>query len=307
MQHYYKNKQVLVTGGAGFIGSHIAEELVSYGAYVTVLDNLSTGNLENVAHIKDHITFIEGSITDMQTCLDATRGKSHIFHLAAFISVPQSLEEPQACHAINVDGTFNLLEAARQNNVKRFVFSSSSAVYGPALTTCNETTSCNPTSPYGFSKLIGEYLCKQYAVNFGVDTVCMRYFNVYGNRQNPNGQYAAVVAKFKDCMRQNLPITIFGDGLQTRDFIPVEQVAQTNLLLGMLPADDVSGEIFNVATGRSISLIELFNLLKKEFPFYALEPQFAPERTGDIKHSAADCSKLQKIATSYPISPCMGK
>ena len=193
-----------------------------------------------------------------------------------------------------MDGTFNLLEAARQNGVQRFVFSSSSAVYGPTLETCNELTPCNPTSPYGFSKLIGEYLCKQYAVNFGIETVCMRYFNVYGDRQNPNGQYAAVVAKFRESMANNQPITIFGDGLQTRDFIPVEQVAQTNLALGMLPAKNVSGEIFNVATGKSISVIELFQLLSKEFPNYSYKPTFLPERAGDIKHSTADCSKLQK-------------
>lgn len=292
MQNYYHNKQILVTGGAGFIGSYIVEMLVKYGAHVTVLDNLSTGNLTNIAHVKDNITFIEGSITDMQTCLETTRNKSHIFHLAAFISVPQSLEEPDICHTINVNGTFNLLEAARIHNVKRFVFSSSSAVYGPALEICDEQTPCNPTSPYGFSKLIGEYLCKQYAVNFGIETVCMRYFNVYGDRQNPNGQYAAVVAKFKDNMKHNKPITIFGDGLQTRDFIPVEQVAHTNLMLGMLPGKSISGEIFNVATGRSVSVIELFDLLKKEFPSYSLKPLFVPERAGDIKHSTANCSKL---------------
>ena len=220
--------------------------------------------------------------------------------------VPQSLEEPDVCHAINVGGTFNLLEAARRNGVKRFIFSSSSAVYGPALATCNEQTSCNPTSPYGFSKLIGEYLCKQYAVNAGTETVCMRYFNVYGDRQNPNGQYAAVVAKFKDSMANNRPITVFGDGLQTRDFVSVEQVAHTNLLLGLQPADVVSGEVFNVATGKSITLIELFQLLRKEFPDYMLEPQFAPERAGDIKCSTADCSKLQKItaACSGAKTPC---
>lgn len=295
MQEYYNNKQILVTGGCGFIGSYITEALVGYGAHVTILDNLSTGNLDNIAHLRDKVTFVEGSITDMQTCLETTRNKSHIFHLAAFISVPQSLEEPATCHAVNVNGTFNMLEAARINGVQRFVFSSSSAVYGPALAICDEQTPCNPTSPYGFSKLIDEYLCKQYAVNFGIETVCMRYFNVYGDRQNPQGQYAAVVAKFKDSMVNNKPITIFGDGLQTRDFIPVTQVARTNLLLGMLPAEDVSGEIFNVATGKSISVIELFQLLRKEFPNYSYEPTFLPERAGDIKHSTADCSKLQAI------------
>jgi nucleoside-diphosphate-sugar epimerase len=295
MQSYYKDKQVLVTGGAGFIGSHIVESLVSYGAQVTVLDNLSTGNIENIAHLLDKIMFVHGSITDSRTCLDASRNKSHIFHLAAFISVPQSIENPKLCHEINVTGTFNLLEAAHLNNVQRFVFSSSSAVYGTADGPCSETTPCNPTSPYGFSKLIGEYLCKQYAQNFGLETVCLRYFNVFGQRQNPNGAYAAVVAKFKDLMQHHKPITIFGDGLQTRDFIPVQQVAYTNLLLGMLPAHTVSGELFNVASGTSITLLELLNTLKIEFPNYTLAPNFAPERPGDIRHSTAVCTKLQTL------------
>lgn len=295
MHNYYKGKKVLVTGGAGFIGSYITEALVSHGAKVTVLDNLSTGNLANLAQVHENITFINGSITDMQTCLDATRGKSHIFHLAAFISVPQSLINPDQCHTINVDGTFNMLEAARQNNVQRFVFSSSSAVYGTTDSPCSETTPCNPTSPYGFSKLIGEYLCKQYALNFSIESVCLRYFNVFGQRQDPNGPYAAVVAKFKDLMQHNKPITIFGDGQQTRDFVPVEQVAHTNLLLGMLPAHTVNGELFNVASGTNITLLELIHILKKEFPDYTLAPNFAPERPGDIRHSTAVCTKLAAL------------
>ncbi|MEX0849672.1 MAG: NAD-dependent epimerase/dehydratase family protein [Candidatus Dependentiae bacterium] len=295
MQNFYKNKEVLVTGGCGFIGSHIVEELVSLGAQVTILDNLSTGFLENIEHVADKVTFINGSITDKKLCLHATRNKSHIFHLAAFISVPKSVEEPTLCHETNIDGTFNMLEAARINGVKRFVFSSSSAVYGAPTHACNEESPCEPTSPYGFSKLIDEYLCKQFVINYDIECVCMRYFNVYGERQNPNAAYAAVVAKFRDLMKQNKPITIFGDGLQTRDFIPVEQVTQINLLLGMLPAHTIKGEIFNVATGKSITVLELFEELKTSFPAYKHTPQFAPARSGDIKHSIADCGKLQKI------------
>ncbi len=296
MHNFYKDKNVLVTGGCGFIGSHIVELLVNLGAHVTVLGNLATGFEKNIAHVAGKVTFIRGNIEDIDTCLQATKNKSHIFHLAAFISVPLSVEEPAWCHNTNVDGTFNLLEAARINNVKRFGFSSSSAVYGSPDGPCSETSTCDPTSPYAISKLIGEHLLKQYAINYDMECVSMRYFNVYGERQNPNAAYAAVVAKFRDLMKQDKPVTIFGDGTQTRDFIPVEQVAETNLLLGMLPKEQIAGEVFNVATGKSITVLELFNELKLAFPEYDHAPRFAPPRSGDLKHSTADCNKLLKIA-----------
>jgi nucleoside-diphosphate-sugar epimerase len=295
VQAYYNGKHVLVTGGAGFIGSYVTQKLVACGAHVTVLDNLSTGTIANIAHLLDKISFIEGTVADAQTCLQATDNISHIFHLAAFVSVPQSMQQPSLCHDTNVNGTFNLLHAAYTRNVKRFIFSSSSAVYGPTQERCSETSACNPNSPYGFSKLIGEQLCKQYALNFGVETVCLRYFNVFGDRQSCNGAYAAVVPTFKNNLLLNKPITLFGDGSQTRDFIPVEQVAHINLLLGILPAALITGESFNVATGNSISMIELFNKLKQDFPDYAIAPLYAPDRPGDIKHSVADCSKLHTV------------
>lgn len=295
MQDFYNNKQVLVTGGCGFIGSHLVHTLVKYGAKVTVLDNLDTGFLRNIASVKDKITFIQGSVADMDVCLQATKNKSHIFHLAAFISVPLSVEEPAWCHRSNVEGTFNLLEAARINGVKRFVFSSSSAVYGAPDGPCSEDGTCKPTSPYAISKLIGEHLLNQYAINYDMECVSMRYFNVYGERQNPNAAYAAVVAKFRDLMQHNKQVTIFGDGQQTRDFIPVKQVVHTNLFLGMAVKEDIQGEVFNVATGRSITVLDLFDELKAEFPDYAHEPNFAPPRVGDLKHSTANCNKLQNL------------
>jgi len=293
----YKNKRVLVTGGCGFIGSHITRTLVAHGAHVTVLDNLSSGFADHIAPVSEQITFIEGDIRDKHTCLQATKGQEVIFHLAAFVSVPHSVEEPLLCNDINVDGTINMLEAARINNVPRFVFSSSSAVYGQTEGACTEETPSNPTSPYGFSKRIGELLCQQYSINYGIGTICLRYFNVYGERQNPNAQYAAVVAKFNDLMHQDLPVTIFGDGQQTRDFIPVEQVVKANLMMGLLETAQMNGDIFNVATGKSISVIELFEQLKYTHPDYTQTPRFAPARAGDVKHTSAVVTKLNALSS----------
>jgi len=295
MKLFYKDLPVLVTGGAGFIGSHITEKLVKLGAKVTVIDDLSSGNIKNLQNIKHKITFIEKSIVDMGACLEATAGQAVIFHLAAFISVSESMENPSLCHKVNVDGTFNILNAARINGVERFIFSSSSAVYGTVDRECKENMLANPESPYGTSKLIGEYYCKQFSNNFGLKTVVLRYFNVFGKRQNPDGTYAAVVAKFTDLMKKNKPLTIFGDGLQTRDFIPVEDVAEANLTVAMLDEKQMIGQIFNVATGKSISLFELIDMLKKDFPHYNQEIQFKAARQGDIKHSFANCSKYKNI------------
>jgi len=205
---FYENLPVLVTGGAGFIGSHLVKKLIELGADVTILDT-ETNRTKNLQQVRDKIHFIQASVTDFDICLASTKNKKIVFHLGAFVSVPESVENPQACHNININGTFNLLEACRLNNTKRFVFSSSAAVYGPTQKVCTESDSCNPTSPYGTSKLIGELLCKQYAQNYGLQTICLRYFNVFGKNQNPNGAYAAVVAKFMDQIEQNKPITIF--------------------------------------------------------------------------------------------------
>ncbi len=199
-----------------------------------------------------------------------------------------------------MDGIFNVLEGARINKVKRFVFSSSSAVYGPTELPCSEESPTNPASPYGFSKLIGEYLCKQYALNFGIDTVMLRYFNVCGPRQNPKGAYAAVVARFSSHLQENKPIVIFGDGLQTRDFVSVEQVAEANLLMGMLESHKVHGEIFNVGTGQSINLLELVDILKQKYPHSTSTVTFGPERSaGEIRHSSADVRKFKSLIAGY--------
>lgn len=289
LMNSYQNLPVLVTGGCGFIGSHVAQTLVGLGARVTILDNLSTGCLENIAPIKDAITLIEGNITDLNTCLQAAKGQTIIFHLAARTSVPESLQDPVGYHTTNVDGTVNMLEAARINNVQRFVFSSSASVYGNKEGICREEDPCNPLSPYALSKQLGEIYCAFYARTYALKTVCLRYFNVYGDRQNAN--YGSAVASFTKAMRTNSPFTIFGDGQQTRDFVPVETIAEANITLAMLDTSAMNGNIFNIATGKSISLLALVDQLKKEFPAYTQEIHFEPARAGDIRHSCALSAK----------------
>lgn len=296
MKLFFKDLPVLVTGGAGFIGSHLVEKLVSLGAHVTVLDDLSSGSLDNLVPVKDKIIFIQGSVTDEKTCLDATRGVAVVFHLAACISVPDSLKNPALCYRTNVMGTFNVLEACRMHGVERFVFSSSAAVYGSECELCSEESPTHPESPYGASKLIGELACRQYARDFGLQTVCLRYFNVYGERQNSCGSYAAVVSKFRYQMQHNMPITIFGDGLQTRDFISVHEVVSANVTLAMLESDHMHGDVFNIATGNSITLLALIDKLKTEFSHYSQPVHFASARSGDIKNSRANCKKYLDIA-----------
>ena len=291
----YNNKLVLVTGGCGFIGSHLVEALVEAGAQVTILDNLSSGNEENVQKVRDKVSFIRGDITDFKTCLQATQNQEIIFHLAAFVSVPNSMKNPFDCHTINIIGTQNILEAARINNSKRFVFSSTCATYGESKDKCSENNEPAPSSVYGFSKLMGEIYCKEYAQLFDMETTIMRYFNVYGARQDPYGSYAGVIAKFKYNMEHNLPIIIFGDGNQTRDYVPVQNIVKANLLLGICDKQHIQGEIFNIATGKSITLLELVQILKTQYPQYQQDITFMPARPGDVKHISADCSKYTKL------------
>lgn len=294
MNNFYKNKNILVTGGAGFIGAHLVEELVKNGACVKVLDNLSTGNIENLKDILNKIEFINNNIIDFNSCLKATENINTIFHLAAYTSVPGSVEEPIKCHDININGTINLLEAARINKVKNFVFSSSSAVYGNKNIACKEDSSCEPTSIYGATKLMGELYCKQYFNLYNINTVILRYFNVYGPRQINSGPLAPVYSKFKELIKNNSPINVFGDGSQKRDFVHVSQVVQANLNAGY-KAHSFSGQIFNVASGKSISIKELIEVIKEEFPQYNQEVKFGPARLGDIQDSIADCSKLKQL------------
>lgn len=297
LEAHYKDKRVLVTGGAGFIGSHLVHKLVQLGARVTVLDNLSTGNITNLAPVLNSIHFIQGDICDTELCIQATDNQEFIFHLAAIASVPRSIENPEECYEVNVQGTKNLLNAANHNHVTHFVFSSSSAVYGNQTTDCKESMNPNPQSPYAESKLIGEALCKKQTYLYGLSTACLRYFNVYGERQNPNGDYAAVVAKFKDSLHAGNAITVFGDGTQTRDFISVESVVEANLLAGL--NNEPECMILNIASGKSITILKLLEILEQELGKKNNGITFVPSRQGDILHSKADCDQFLKLKKQY--------
>ncbi len=306
MNQFYKNKKVVVTGGCGFIGSHIAQQLVELGAQVTIIDNLATGSIENIADFRNNVTLIEHSITDPHTCDSAIAGNEIVFHLAAFVSVPASVEDPTTCHATNVDGTFNVLHAAKKHSVKRVVFSSTSSVYGTREDQCIETdTNLAPISPYGATKLMGELYCKQFTKLYNLPCVILRYFNVYGPRQDPHSQYAAVVAKFKYLMERNKPITIFGDGSQTRDFVSVDEVVHANLLTGMAEEELVAGQIYNIGTGKSISIIELADKIKKDYPHYTGATKFEIKRgIGDVQDTQMSAEKYEALKKTRHSTAC---
>ena len=282
----------LVTGGAGFIGHHIVEELVRKGQQVTVLDNLTGGKLENLAPVKGQITFMQGDICDFATLLQACKGIDYILHLAALISVAESMARPQETAKINVQGTVNVLEAAKQCGVKRVVFSSSAAVYGtrPELP-YKETTPVDCQSPYAWSKQVGAELCQLYTKAYGLETVSLRYFNVFGPGQNPNSAYAAVIAKFMQLAAENKPLGIDWDGLQSRDFVSVKDVVQANLLAAI---KGVPGEIYNVASGHTCTLLELADTIEKVCG-RKLARISRPKRPGDVHESSADISKIAAL------------
>ena len=282
----------LVTGGAGFIGSHIVKELVRQGQRVTVLDNLSGGKLDNLEPVKDKITFIQGDICDFDVMIKACRQVDYVLHLAALISVAESMARPQETAKINVQGTVNVLQAAKQEGVKRVVFSSSAAVYGtrPELP-YKENTPIDCQSPYAWSKQAGAELCQLYTKAYGLEAVALRYFNVFGPGQNPNSAYAAVIAKFMQLAVENKPLGIDWDGLQSRDFVSVKDVVQANLLAA---TKGIPGEIYNVASGRTYTLLELADTIEK-VSGRKLERVSRPKRPGDVHESSADISKITAL------------
>jgi len=290
----------LVTGGAGFIGSHIVEALLHNGHEVCVLDNLSTGSCSNLAHIAAEIEFIEGDIRDAETCLLAARNCDGVFHQAALVSVFDSIERPRDNHSINNTGTMNVLEAARENGCKRVVYASSAAIYGnnPQLPK-NEMMLPEPLSPYGSVKIGGEYYLQAYAEQFKMNCIALRYFNVYGPRQNPNSVYSGVISKFVDCAKKCLQPTIFGDGQQTRDFVYIEDVVQANLKAMTVPTQ-LPFFNCNVATGKATSLLDLVEALGAITGTLG-SPVFKTERAGDIRHSLADISKARKFLGFEPL------
>ena len=279
----------LVTGGAGFVGSHLAARLVERGESVRVFDNLSTGKLDNLASL-GFLTaeFVEGDLPDADAVRRAMAGVEVVLHQAADPSVPRSMADPAACYAANVSGTVNVLQAAREAGVRRVVFASSCAVYGdaPGLPK-TERSPVAPMSPYATSKLAGEHLCQVYTRAFGVEAVALRYFNVFGPRQDPNSAYAPVIPRFTKAIRDGEPPVIYGDGEQTRDFVYVDDVVQANLLAAQSP--DAPGKIFNIASGRFVSLNRLLASLI-EIIGRPCQPTYLPARPGDVRHSAADAS-----------------
>ncbi|MGQ9471285.1 MAG: SDR family oxidoreductase [Candidatus Aminicenantales bacterium] len=289
----------LVTGGAGFIGSHLAERLVNLGERVRLLDNFLTGKKENIASFLDRVELIEGDIRDFDVCLLACKDVDYVLHQAALPSVGRSVEDPATSNEINITGTLNLLRAACKAGVKRFVFASSSSVYGDDDSLPKkEGREGRPLSPYALSKLTGEHYCRLFFQLYGLSTVCLRYFNIFGPRQDPYSPYAAVIPSFIFRLLRGERVIIFGDGEQSRDFTYVANVVEANLLATQAE-NKVSGEVFNIAGGQEITVntlaAEISRLLGAEN-----EPIYAEPRPGDIRHSLADISRARQALGYEP-------
>lgn len=281
----------LVTGGAGFIGSHLVERLIALGHRVRVLDDLSEGRRENLAAVWDRIEFIEGDLRDPETVRRAVCGVEYILHQAALRSVPRSVEDPVTTTAVNVLGTVNLLRAACDAGVRRVVFASSSSVYGEtAELPLRESHEPRPISPYAVSKLAGEHYCAVFTRLYGVETVSLRYFNVFGPRQDPRSEYAAVIPRFILAALRGEPLEIHGDGLQSRDFTYVENVVEANLRAATQPG--IAGEVFNVGCGQRYSVLDVKAHLERILG-RSLPARHTPPRKGDVRHTQADMSKAE--------------
>lgn len=284
----------LITGIAGFIGSSLARAVLAQGDQVRGIDNLSTGKRENLTEILSRIDFREGDLLNLEALHDACRGVDYIFHEAAIPSVPKSVLDPLGSNRANVDGTVNLLVAARDVKVKRIVYAASSSAYGDTPTLPkHEGMVPNPISPYAVAKLTGEYYMTSFYRCYGLETVSLRYFNIFGPRQDPTSPYSGVLAKFITNMLNGEQPTIFGDGTQSRDFTYIDNAVDANLLAMKAAASQVAGQVFNVATGKRADLNQAFQLLKKIIG-YPGEVKYGPSRSGDVKHSLADLSRSEK-------------
>lgn len=290
---------VLVTGGAGFIASHITTALVRRGDQVRVLDNLCTGFKHNLQHVWNDIEFVEGDVADRASVERAMRGVELVFHQAALASVPLSLEKPLDVHRACATGTLNVLnEAVRAGSVRRLVYAASSSAYGDRpFTAKRESDLPQVLSPYAAAKLAGELYCQAFYHSFGLETVGLRYFNVFGPRQDPASPYSAVIPLFVTAILGGQPPTVFGDGGQSRDFVYVGNVVQGNLLAA--EADGVAGEVFNMAEGRQTSLLQLLEILSRLLG-KSVEPDFQPARAGDVRESLADISAARRVLQYEP-------
>ncbi|MCS6917813.1 MAG: SDR family oxidoreductase [Chitinophagales bacterium] len=293
----------LVTGGAGFIGSHLAHYLLEHGAQVRVMDNLSTGSRNNLESLQrfDRFEFFFGDIRSRDDCLRACMGMHYVFHQAALPSVSRSVEDPQTTHEVNCDGFFHMLQAARAQGVRRMVYASSSSVYGdhPALPKREGDTGM-PLSPYAASKRTNELYAAAFVRNYGMEVIGLRYFNVFGPRQDPHSPYAAVIPRFVAALRNGQPPVIYGDGQQTRDFTYISNAIQANIRAAFTREEQAIGQVFNVACGEAHSVLDLFHCIKAAMRSNGkalaedLQPQHAPPRAGDIRHSQADISLAQR-------------
>ncbi len=288
----------LVTGGAGFIGSNTVDELVRRGHSVVVLDDVSAGKEENLAEIRNKITFLKGSITDIETLQKAAQQADFVIHLAARTSVPRSVKDPIETNRINVDGTLNVLLAARDNKVKRVVLAASSSVYGETPTLPKvESMQPQPISPYGVSKYVGELYAQIFGRCYGLETVSLRYFNIFGPRQDPDSPYSGVLSRFTTAFLDGTQPIVFGDGQQTRDFTFVDNAVQANLLA--CEASGAAGHVFNIGTGHAVSLNQTLQLLCR-MSGKTLTPSHEPAREGDIRDSLADISRAREVLEYEP-------
>jgi nucleoside-diphosphate-sugar epimerase len=292
MAHY------LVTGGAGFIGSHLCEELVKRGERVRVVDSLITGKRQNLAHLPQ-VEFLEGDLADIDVARRAVKGVEYVLHQAAIPSVPRSVEDPLTSNRANIDASVNVLVAARDAGVRRLVYAGSSSAYGnsPSLPKV-ETMATAPLSPYALQKLVAEQYCQMFTALYGFETVTIRYFNVFGPRQDPSSPYSGVISLFISALCDGRRPTIYGDGEQTRDFTYVANVVDG--VLRACGASNASGEVINVATGGRISLNQLFATVKREIGS-SLEPIYSDSRAGDVRDSQADISKAQRLLGYAPV------
>ena len=291
----------LITGGAGFIGSHLVEHLVAAGDDVTVLDDLSSGRRANLAAVRGQIRFIRGSVTDLNTCRRAVERVDCVLHHAAVTSVQRSVDEPVVTHQVNATGTLNVLLAARDKGVRRVVYAGSTSAYGnPATLPNSEEHVTRPLSPYAASKLAGEDYCVACQATYGLETVVLRYFNIFGPRQDPNSQYAAVVPRFITTALAGEPPTIFGDGKQTRDFVFIANVVHANLLAARAPAADVSGQVFNIGSGKGVSVNQLWEHIRR-LAGVPLAPVHTQGRAGEVRDSVAELARAGRLLGYAPI------
>ncbi|MEX2169716.1 MAG: SDR family oxidoreductase [Pirellulales bacterium] len=289
----------LVTGGAGFIGSHIATALVDRGDKVRVLDNFSTGSRRNLEHLAGHVEIIDADVTDAQMVRSACDGIEVVFHQAALASVPRSVKAPLDTNAVCVTGTVTVLDVARQAEVRRVVYAASSSAYGDQpFVSKRETDLPAPLSPYAAAKLAGELYCQAFYTTYGLETVAIRYFNVFGPRQDPKSEYSAVIPIFATRMLAGKRPTVFGDGYQSRDFTYIDNVVAGNLAAAEAP--DAVGRAINVACGRQFTLLDLIASINKVLGTQ-IEPEFAPERAGDVRESLADITQARKLLNYEPI------